>query len=250
MPTVQVHDQTLYYEAYGPLKGIPVLLMHGWMQVGRDLLALADSLIGRGLRVFLPDLPGYGRSTPPLRRFTPDFYVRDAQYMGGFLNALQLHEAHIIGYSDGGEVALLMPILFPAHCRSVAAWAAIGAYDAGFAEHVLHDMPRLAPSPAQRARHPGQAVESWQGEWIQAVTALVKNGGDLSLSRAREIVCPLLLMVGEHDPLNPVASARRFVDAAGPRATLKVFDGATHEIHDQQPGRFVAALLEFLRSAG
>jgi valacyclovir hydrolase len=249
MPTLQVHDQSLYYEVYGPQKGIPVLLMHGWMQVGRDMLALADSLIGRGFRVYLPDLPGYGRSTPPPRRFTPDFYFRDAQYMGGFLDALRLENAHIVGYSDGGEVALLMPILFPAQCRSVAAWAAIGAYDADFAAYVQHDMPRLAPSPAQRARHPGQPTEKWQAEWIEAITTIVKGGGDLSLSRAGEIVCPLLLMVGEHDPLNPVASARRFVEAVGSRATLKVFDGATHEIHDQQPGRFVATLLEFLRNA-
>lgn len=166
MPTVRVHDQTVYYEVYGPPHGSPVLLLHGWMQVGRDLLAVADSLIGRGFRVYLPDLPGYGRSTPPFRRFTPDFYLRDTQYMGGFMNALHLDEAHIVGYSDGGEVALHMPILFPAHCRSVAAWAAIGAYDASFAEYVEHKMPRLAASPAHRARHPGQAVESWQGEWI------------------------------------------------------------------------------------
>ncbi|MCC7207644.1 MAG: alpha/beta hydrolase [Anaerolineae bacterium] len=249
MPTLQVHDQTLYYETYGPPKGAVVLLMHGWMQVGRDLLALADSLIGRGFRVVLPDLPGYGRSAPPPRRFPPDFYFRDAQYMGAFLKALQIEQAHVVGYSDGGEVALLMPILFPRLCRSVAAWAAIGAYDAAFVDYIQRQMPRLAPSPGQRARHPGQPVENWQGEWIGAVTSLVRSGGDLSLSRAGEIACPLLLMVGEHDPLNPVASARRFVEAVGAHATLKVFDGAGHEIHDQQPGRFVAALLEFLRGA-
>ena len=250
MPTVQVNGQTIYYEAYGPAAGAAVLLLHGWMQIGRDLLALADSLIGRGFRTILPDLPGYGRSTPPRRSFPPDFYFRDAQCMSEFLGVLGIDRAHIVGFSDGGEVALLMPILYPERCRAVAAWAATGAYGHDFADFVLNRLPRLPATPANRARHPGQAIETWQDEWIEAVLAIVEGGGDLSLSRAKDIQCPVLLMVGENDPYNPVASARCFVQSMGSRATLKVFDGATHEIHDQQPGVFIATLLAFLRSAG
>jgi valacyclovir hydrolase len=249
MPTILSADnQTIYYEMFGPPSGIPVLLVHGWMQVGRDLLALCDSLIGRGFRVVLPDLPGYGRSVPPGRTFPPDFYQRDARHMGILLETLRIRRAHIVGFSDGGEVALLMPILHPELCRSVAAWGAIGAYSKELGEYVRNEMPHATITPAKRARHPGQPIEYWQAEWIEAFTAIVAAGGDVSLSRAAEITCPLLLMVGEQDALNPVDHARRFVETVGPAAQLKVFDGAGHEIHDQQPGRFIQTLLNFLRT--
>src|SRR4051812_31482915 len=122
MPSVYVNGQKIFYETYG--EGQPVLLMHGWLQVGRDLLAIANYL-AEWYHVILPDIPGNGHSVPPYRTFPADFYHRDATLMIGFLDALQLSKVHIIGHSDGGEVALLMPILRPDLCRSVIAWGAV-----------------------------------------------------------------------------------------------------------------------------
>src|SRR5215813_14050536 len=96
VPTVLVDGQTLFYESLGD--GPPLLLIHGWMQVGRRLIDLAQEL-ARDYRVILPDLPGYGRSVPPYRRFTPDFYHRDAEMMGKLLDALNLTNVHILGFS-------------------------------------------------------------------------------------------------------------------------------------------------------
>ena len=84
MPALQIEDQfadrpampyTLYYESHGPADGAPVLLLHGFMEVGRDMLILAQALAVEGFRVITPDLPGYGRSRPPDRSFPPDFYA-------------------------------------------------------------------------------------------------------------------------------------------------------------------------------
>jgi valacyclovir hydrolase len=251
MPTLQLPDQTIYYEVLGPAAGAPVLLMHGWLNIGRDLLALANSLTAAGYRVILPDLPGYGHSVPPDRTFPPDFYRRDALCMGRFLDVLGLSGVHVMGFSDGGEVALLLAIVRPDVCRSVTAWGAIGAYSKELGAYVREKMPRLTITPGHRARHPGQRIEAWQPAWIEAFSAIVAAGGDISLSRAADIACPLFLMVGEHDRLNPVDGVWQFVQAAtrpgGPPRHFKVFAGAEHPIHDQRPDQFVAAVLEFLK---
>src|SRR5579859_1878315 len=115
MPSITVNGQTMFYDTFG--QGEPILLMHGWTQVGRDLLPLAQALASE-YHVFLPDLPGYGRSAPPIRTFPVDFYERDAAVMVAFLDALNLQRVRVLGYSDGGEVALLMPILRPDLIRS------------------------------------------------------------------------------------------------------------------------------------
>lgn len=248
MPVAQLRHQTLYYEALGAEGGAPILLMHGFMQIGRDLLALANSLTASGYRVYLPDLPGYGRSIPPGRTFPPDFYHRDALCMGELLETLNLTNIHIMGFSDGGEVALLVPIYFPARCRSVVAWGAIGAYSKTPGEYIQADMPPIVITDVLRARHPGQAISVWQGEWIKAALSIIESGGDLSLNRANEIRCPLLLMVGDHDRLNPVEDARRFTEAVtNAPATLRIFANTGHEIHDQHPDLFLETVLGFFK---
>lgn len=251
MPILQLPDQAIYYEILGPANGAPVLLMHGWLNIGRDLLALANSLTAAGYRVILPDLPGYGRSVPPERTYPPDFYQRDALCLGRFLDALGLRGVHVLGFSDGGEVALLFAILRPDLCRSVTAWGAIGFYGPELGAYVREQMPRATITASHRARHPGQPVEQWQEAWIAAFSAIVAAGGDLSLGRAAEIACPLLLMIGEHDTLNPVSSVWQFVQAATtpgcPPRRFKVFSGAGHPIHEQRPDQFVATVLEFLK---
>lgn len=254
MPTVQANEHTIYYDVYGPEKGDPVLLMHGFMQIGRDLLALANSLTAAGYRVILPDLPGYGRSTPPERTFPPDFYHRDARVMDAFLRALGLtgRSTHVMGFSDGGEVALLMPILRPDLCRSVIVWGAIGGFDPWLKHYVRHEMPRTLIGAGHWSRHPNQRVDLWQEEWIDAIAAMVDAGGDISLGRAKDIKCPLLMMVGERDGLNPVSDVERFVNAAtsagGPENRAKVFIGAGHECHNERPDEFISTVLHFLRN--
>jgi valacyclovir hydrolase len=251
MPSVYVNGQKIFYETYG--EGQPLLLMHGWMQVGHDLLAIADHLAD-AYRIILPDMPGYGRSVPPYRAFPPDFYQRDTTLMTGFLDTLQLSNVHIVGHSDGGEVALLMPILRPDLCRSVSAWGSVGGFDQELCDHVRESMLPMRIKDNQRARHPGQNVDAWPAQWVEAFCAIIAAGGDVSLSRADQIRCPLLLMLGDQDSLNPVAAGKRFIAAAsrtgsnGTPGQLEVFVGAGHPIHDQQPGQFLKTLRSFLQS--
>ena len=250
MPIVQINGQTLFYESLGD--GPPLLLMHGWMQVGHELIGLAQEL-ARDYRVILPDLPGYGRSVPPLRRFTPDFYHRDAELMGKLPDALKLTNVHILGFSDGGEVALILGSLRPDLCRSVVAWGAIGTYPPELCASARTYSPNVAEH--FRPLHPSQNIDRWPGEWADAVCAIVEAGGDLSLKRAPEIKCPLLLMVGDNDILNPVSAAQHFVETARagsqngkPARMFRPFVQTGHAIHEERPEQFIETVRDFLRS--
>src|SRR6478609_6814259 len=108
MPTMTVDDTDLYYEEQG--RGTPLLLVHGFTGSGADLAGMADVLAAH-YRVIRPDLPGYGRSDPQPRRYTPDFYEEDGRTMGRFLDTLGIARAVVLGFSDGGEVAIWQAIL-------------------------------------------------------------------------------------------------------------------------------------------
>jgi valacyclovir hydrolase len=249
MPTLAAAGQTFYFrERPGHT---PVVILHGWTETGDDHAPLADFLAAQGYRVLLPDLPGYGLSTPPHRTYPPDFYQRDAALIAAFLDHRGEPPVHLLGFSDGGEVALLLAITRPDLCRSVTTWGAVGAFGPDACQHVRHGLPATWITDDIRRKHPAQDVDSWPPQWVEAFCAMIANGGDLSLSRAHHIDCPLLLMLGENDTLNPVAAGERFIqqaDRGGGLRQFKVFEDTGHTIHEQQPEAFRTALLTFLRA--
>ncbi len=271
MPAIQVSGQTIYYETVS--ESVPqvlqsVLLLHGWGQVVRDMRPLAEALAPCGYRFILIDRPGYGQSTPPFRTYPPDFYHRDARIIAAFLDALGLSDVHIMGFSDGGEVALLLPILRPDLCRSVVAWGAIGHFGQELCDSQRRGLPqKWVYDPAWQARHPGQDITAWPYQWVQAICAIVEAGGDVSLRRAGEIRCPLFLLLGDHDALNPVTSGWRFIEAASggrrrglgriartlagrwsPLRRFQVFPGVGHAIHEERPAEFISVVQDFLKA--
>lgn len=250
MPSLTLDGQTFYYETHGNPLRPPIFLMHGYLQIGRDLALVAHALAASGYYVVTPDVAGYGRSTPPMRTFPMDFYQRDARLMLALVHALNFAiPPHLMGFSDGGEIALLMGILAAQACRSVTAWGACGHYSEALGEWVRHAPPSPI-TPSQRARHPHQQVDTWYAAWRQTFLQIVANGGDVSLSRAKDLAVPLLMLVGTDDPLNPSAAVQHYVEAAThPACTpkhLRIFEKAGHFIHEEQPDAFLAEVTAFL----
>jgi pimeloyl-ACP methyl ester carboxylesterase len=85
-------------------------------------------------------------------------------------------------------------------------------------------------------------------QWVDSVQAMVTAGGDVSLSLAPNITCPLLLLLGDGDRLNPEAYGQRLVDLA-PQGRLVMIPDSGHPIHKHQWEAFRAALGPFLQAA-
>ncbi len=247
MPTVYVNGQRLYYQILGA--GEPLLLMHGWMHTGAMLHGLAE-VLAADYQVYLPDLPGYGRSVAPYRQFPNDFYQRDADLMIGFLDALNVPRARVMGFSDGGEVALVMGTRISDRCHSVITWGASGALDPGLCKEVRK---RLLPpnwiADSLRMQHSGQNIDQWPGAWVDTICKLIAAGGNISLDHAADLRAPLLMMLGDQDYLNSVRIAQQFIQAgtAGADRRLEVFRGVGHPIHEERPGPFIDTVRVFLR---
>ncbi|MBX3082442.1 MAG: alpha/beta hydrolase [Anaerolineae bacterium] len=245
MPIIEVENQTMHYQVVG--EGTPTLLMHGWVMVGDDMLPLANQIAALGRRVIVPDLPGYGQSVPPFRGFPPDFYFRDAAMMTRFLDALDVQQVDIMGFSDGGEVALLLPIMRADLCRSVIAWGAIGSFPPDLCEPQRRALPHKWITDFHRSQHPGQNIDLWPYQWVDAFCAVIEqHGGDVSLSRAHMIKCPTLLILGDQDGLNPAAYGQKFVDRIpNKRGKMEVFPGVGHSVHTEQPLGFLETIKSF-----
>ncbi len=106
MPYVTVAQQDdqpveLYYETQGT--GKPVVLIHGWPLSGRAWEAQLPALVDAGYQVITYDRRGFGKSSQVWDGYDYDTLAQDLK---GLMEALDLQDATIVGFSmGGGEVA-------------------------------------------------------------------------------------------------------------------------------------------------
>jgi pimeloyl-ACP methyl ester carboxylesterase len=98
--------RTFYLEAG---EGPPVLLLHGLGATNASFLPTLWDL-ARDHRVLAPDLPGFGNSDKPIRRYDSPFFARWART---FMDATGVQRADVVGNSLGGRVAIELGLEAP-----------------------------------------------------------------------------------------------------------------------------------------
>ena len=259
-------------DSAGPL----VVFLHGLRGDHHGLVPIVAHLAG--LRVLVPDLPGFGGS-PPLPHDRHDLAGYRA-WAGELLVALAPDgDAVLAGHSFGSIVAaatvaagaparglvLVNPIAAPALAgprrlatRGTVAYHRLAAAlpeAAGTALLRSRTITRLASmamvqTPDRRLRR-----------WIHAEHDRRFNGfadrrvlleafgasvGSTVLDSAARVGVPTLLVAGERDDLAPVAAQRELVGRF-PDARLVVLPGTGHLAHYEAPAAVAAAITEFVR---
>lgn len=237
----------LYYEERG--SGTPLLLIHGLMDVPRVHYPKLLDWLSAGYRVIAPSLRGYGESTPKPRDFPPDFYRRDTLDVLALMDALEIDQAIILGYSDGGEIALMVPGLQPARFLGMVAWGAVGYFGPDMHTAAARAYPGDWIAEEDRALHGITDIDLIMLQWVESVQGMVAAGGDVSLSGAAHITCPGLLLLGDRDSLNPAAYGQQFVDRMA-QGRLVVVENCGHSIHNEQWAVFQQEVGAFLQSLG
>lgn len=95
--------RTLAYTSSGDADGFPVVAHHG--TPGSRLLAalLSESASIKGIKLIVPDRPGYGRSSPPPQGWTWWDWQEDLTEL---LHSKSIERAAVMGFSGGGPFAL------------------------------------------------------------------------------------------------------------------------------------------------
>lgn len=232
--------------------GPAMLLLHGFTGTARRHLGELIDYYAARYRVLAPDLRGYGASSPPPRRLSPDFYRRDAADMACLLDHLAVGPAVVLGFSDGAESALLLAALRPDLARGAAAWGVSGVISAEHVVAVQDWLPVQAWGLERAAWREEIIADHGEGQWqpliegwVQAATAILAAGGNICLEEAAHIRCPVLLINGEGEEGNLPQDVQRLA-AAIPGARLHFVSQSGHAVHRQQPQRFLALVDAFL----
>jgi len=109
---LRVFNTQIYYEEYG--KGIPLILLEGGMG-SIDNFSLCIPELSKKFHVIAPDMPGQGRS----QMADSMSYPLLANYISKLIDILKLDSAYIMGWSDGGNAALILASLRPDKVKKV-----------------------------------------------------------------------------------------------------------------------------------
>jgi valacyclovir hydrolase len=241
----------IYYEEYGT--GDPVLLLPGFAGSIEEFSALREALVAAGYRVIAADLPGSGRSEPQPRAYTASYFEDDACSFAALLQHLATGPAHLMGFSDGGDISLLMAVLTPGVARSVATWGAAGVLHdpSGQLREAMYNVVDHPIPPLQQfhdyliATYGEANARAMTQSTVGAISAIIAAGGDLSRSRASTITCPVLVIAGEHDIFAPPTLASELAARIG-KGEMFVAEGAEHGIHHDQPEWLTQTLLDWV----
>ncbi len=241
----------IYYEETG--SGTPVLLLPGFSGSIEEFGALRTTL-ATSYRVIAADPPGSGRSEPQPRAYPATYYEDDSRSVVALLQHLATGPTHLLGYSDGGEVELLMAAFTPEIARSLVTWGAAGALSEA-QRPVLDAIDTVIDTPVESLQGFSDYLKTRYGEAnarvmthnvVGAWRAIIEGGGDISLSKAGSITCPVLLIAGEHDPFATPALLSQLAARLRTASILEV-EGVGHGVYDERPEWLTQTILDWLK---
>jgi len=259
---VQNHEATvdgyrIHYETEGPANGPVVVLVHGLGGRAEDWRDLAPFLAKAGLRVYLPDLVGYGRSQKP-RDFS--YSVRDeAKIVVDFLDAVHLKQVDLGGWSMGGAIVQHVAFNHPDRIRRLMLFDSAGLYvlpawdiklftPSTAAELDQLDallMPNPPKLPAFLARDILRVSD--HRAWIihRALDAML-TGKDATDAMLPQFKMRVLLVWGADDRIIPLSQGDAMHKLL-PQSELDVFPGCGHLAPGGCAAQMAPAVVAFLQ---
>jgi pimeloyl-ACP methyl ester carboxylesterase len=261
----------LHYVEQG--QGEPLVLLHGGFADYREWsplmarMAQHNRVIAYSQRYYYPN-----QNLPIAPGYTT---LVDAEDLAAFLQALSLDRSHVVGYSSGAYMALAMALQHPELLRTLTLaeppiihwlpglpgggdlyadfmsrfWQPTGdAFRQGDAELAMRTSVEFFAGADVLDELPPevrQELEENLAGW-EAFTTSQDCFPMIDKAQVAELPMPVLLITAENTlPIHQLVNDE--LSRLLPQAEHALLRDATHEMLDEQPQAFAAALIEFLR---
>jgi 2-succinyl-6-hydroxy-2,4-cyclohexadiene-1-carboxylate synthase len=266
---IQMSEVTYHVVEAGAGKGTPLLLLHGFTGSVENWSEHIQSL-AREFRVIAVDLPGHGLTEAPDQ---VEYYRMDrvAADLIKILDKLAISQAHLIGYSMGGRLALYTAIHYPDRTGSLILESASPGLeteaerflrrqeDEGLAQKIvqkgvvafINDWEKLPLFASQtelsenaRAQLRKQRLQNETTGLVNSLRGMGTGVQDSLWGRLPDVKCPVLLLSGEQD-IKFTMIAWQMINLL-PNAQLQIVMDAGHTIHLEQPELFDQYVMDFI----
>jgi pimeloyl-ACP methyl ester carboxylesterase len=256
MPFIDINGANLYYERYGTDRSdrVPIVLIHGSTNTGQaDWRAIAP-LLATDYRVIVPDCRGHGQSSNPNLSYS---FKELAADVAALIRALGYERAHIIGHSNGGNVALVTLLEHPDVVQTCIAQAA-NAYVLQYLidrEPAVFDPDRVAREAPDWmnqmiALHGSTHGPDYWRDLLQLTLREIITEPNYTPADLARVQRPTFVIQGANDVVNAPDRHAQFIAQHIPAAELWTPASAAHNVHHEIPLEWLKRVLDFLRRRG
>lgn len=216
-----------------------------------------DSIVpalSKEYKVFAPDCRGHGRSNNPNMSYS---FKELADDVAAFVRAMGFDKAHIIGHSNGGNVALVTAMEHPEVTQTCIPQAA-NAYVTRYLierEPIIFDPDRVArEAPAWRdemiSLHSEVNGKEYWKDLLWLTMKEIISEPNYSPADLAQVDVPMLAIMGAEDTVNAVDEHAQYIAANVPNAELWIPEETGHNVHKDREQEWVEKVLEFLKRRG
>ena len=214
--------------------GAPLVLLHG---NGEDSGYWSQQIpeFTRFYRVIAVDSRGHGRSESGTQKLSFERMVNDLKIV---LNEKGITRAHILGFSDGGNLAIKFALTYPQCVDKLILNGANVEMLRGVKAHIqlpVYSAYALTSLLGCFSKHAARKRD---------VLGLMVHPYGVSMDDLNRITMPTLIIVGEHDMIR--SSQTREMAKHLPDCRVAVFRDGDHFVAAKQPSRFNRTVIEFL----
>ncbi|MDR3476346.1 MAG: alpha/beta hydrolase [Devosia sp.] len=217
-----------------------ILLLHGGLGNSDELLDSIGPDLARRYRLVAFDRKGHGRTADDGLPFHYDAMTEETRAVMAHLG---IAPTHVVGWSDGGIIALLLALRHPELVRRAVL---IGAnfHHSGFkAADFGSDAPffkQVEAGYAERALDGGRQF----GGVVARVTRMWTTEPTLAPGDLQQVAAPVLVMAADRDAVTLEHTVTLFENL--PHGQLAVVPGTSHDLPEEEPALVARLILDFL----
>ena len=217
--------------------GEAVVLLHGGMsQTAHWAASIVPSL--EDYHVFAYDRSSHGFTAYREESINFKYQLREAI---AYLETVVKEPAHIIGWSDGGIIGMMIAIERPELVKSLVLIGANYHYNGTLSEFEMGEI-----SEEDRAEYAIYSPDSAETQDViyERFMKLWPSEPEIPLEDIKNIQCPVLVMAGDDDVISHAHTVELF--EALPLGQLAIVPGTSHILPKEKPGLVNLLITEFL----
>ena len=255
---IEVNGLQVNYKIAG--EGKPLLLLHGWGSSSDSWVKIQQMLAGKGFRVIVPDLPGFGKTSAPNSIWGVEEYANFVNELLELLTSeVNNSQVIVVGHSFGGQTAIQFAVQHPEKVEKLVLIAAAGVRRtpgvfkklvmvvAKVVSFLLYLVPfgdlrnNIRSALYMLIRRPGYLKA--QGIMRNVFKKVITQ--DLT-AKFSKIQTPTLIIWGDKDEMTPIQDAYLTQELI-PNSKLEIIPGAKHALNFQAPEVLTQKIIEYIQ---
>lgn len=220
---IDINGVNIVYQIKGEEDAKPVILLHGNGGEHDHLSVMVDQLDSAGYLVYALDSRGQGANAP-----LDEYHYADmAEDVYALIQELDMDRPALFGWSDGGNIALQMEVLYP-----------------GTAGAIITSGANIFPEGVE-ANFWAEFSKQKESDSIAPLVKMMLYEPHMTFDDMRKIQCPALIVAGEHDLID--SAHTRAIAENIPQGKVLFLPGEDHGSHIYKSPRMGEVLLDYFK---